>query len=124
MRNGQQDVLPCHCEQNLCLKLHYGAIFVELLTNIMDGTRYYALKAYHEKEGKYTTDIEELKRYSKDPFQMSDDADMVVVLKDNGFEASAILLSFMATVNQERYLVVSNQEGLTGASANGVSTAI
>ena len=90
----------------------------------MDGPRYYALKAYHEKEGKHTTDIEELKRYSKDPFQMSDNADMLVVLKDNGFEANAILNSLMATVNQERYLVVSNQERLAGASANGVSTAI
>lgn len=52
---------------------------------------------------------------------MSDDADMIVVLKDNGgFEASAILNSFIATVNQERYLVVSDQERLVGAS--GVST--
>lgn len=79
------------------------------------------MKAYHEKEGKYTTDIQELKQYSKDPFHMSDDADMIVVLKDNGgFEASAILNSFIATVNQERYLVVSDQERLVGAS--GVST--
>ena len=79
------------------------------------------MRAYHEKEGKYTTDIQALKQYSKDPFHMSDDADMIVVLKDNGgFEASALLNSFIATVNQERYLVASDQERLVGAS--GVST--
>lgn len=75
--------------------------------------RYYALKEYYKCEGKYTDDIKALKDYSRDPFPITDDADMEIVLIGNGFDASASHSSYRATVNQDRYLVVSMQGGLS-----------
>ncbi|KAL7516613.1 hypothetical protein ACHAWX_001611, partial [Stephanocyclus meneghinianus] len=74
---------------------------------------YYALKEYYKCEGKYTDDIEALKDYSRDPFLITDDADMEIVLIGNGFDACASHSSYRATVNQDRYLIVSMQGGLS-----------
>eukprot|EP00584_Thalassiosira_punctigera_P022757 CAMPEP_0172575578 /NCGR_PEP_ID=MMETSP1067-20121228/137283_1 /TAXON_ID=265564 ORGANISM="Thalassiosira punctigera, Strain Tpunct2005C2" /NCGR_SAMPLE_ID=MMETSP1067 /ASSEMBLY_ACC=CAM_ASM_000444 /LENGTH=381 /DNA_ID=CAMNT_0013368229 /DNA_START=40 /DNA_END=1185 /DNA_ORIENTATION=+ len=71
---------------------------------------YYAMKGYHEKEGMYTTDIEALKPFSKPPFPISEEAFMLINLKAEGYEAKATIASFTATVNEERYLVVSTQK--------------
>lgn len=65
---------------------------------------YYAQKTYHKEEGKYTTDIEDLKHYSTQPFPIYDNANMVISLTEEGYEASATIESHTATVNQERYL--------------------
>ena len=68
---------------------------------------YYAQKAYHKEEGKYTTDNEDLKYYSKQLFPICNEADVVISLTEEGYEASATIESHTATVNQERYLAVS-----------------
>lgn len=68
---------------------------------------YYAMKGYHEKEERYTHEIEALKPYSKEPFPICEDADMSVRLTSNGYEAEATVGSHTATVNEERYLVVA-----------------
>ena len=65
------------------------------------------MKAYHEKEGKYTNDVEALGAYSKGPFAICKDVTMSITLTDVGYEAKGALESFTASVNQKRYLVVS-----------------
>lgn len=77
---------------------------------------YYAQKRYKEKEGSYANDIESLKLYSASPFELCDDADVTIKLTANGYEASATLASYTATVNEERYLVVSS-DGCATAQA-------
>ncbi|KAL7538995.1 hypothetical protein ACHAXR_008938 [Thalassiosira sp. AJA248-18] len=67
---------------------------------------YYALKGYHEQEGKYTDDIEALKPFSKPPFPICEDAIMSITITDKGYEAKSCIDSYTATVNEERYLVV------------------
>lgn len=71
---------------------------------------YYAMKGFHEQEGKYTSDIEALKQYSKPPFVICDSADMTIDLTENGFDATATIGSYTASVNEERYLVVESKE--------------
>lgn len=71
---------------------------------------YYAEKRFKEKEGRYTTDIEALKAYSAEPFPISDEADISISLTSNGYEARATIDSYTATVNEERYLVVTTQK--------------
>ena len=71
---------------------------------------YYAMKTFHEKEGKYTNDVEALMPYSKEPFPICNDAIMTITLTDDGYEARATLDSHTASVNQERYLVVSAEK--------------
>ena len=70
---------------------------------------YYAMKSYHEKEGKYTADIQALKPYSKSLFPICEDADMTINLTTSGYEAKATISSYTSSVNEERYLVVSAQ---------------
>jgi hypothetical protein len=53
-----------------------------------------------------------LKDYSKGLFPISDDANNEIALIGDGFEASSTLSFCTATVNQERFLVVSNQGGI------------
>mmetsp|Transcript_23303 Transcript_23303/g.50476 ORF Transcript_23303/g.50476 Transcript_23303/m.50476 type:complete len:386 (+) Transcript_23303:56-1213(+) len=74
---------------------------------------YYAMKGYHEKEGKYTTDIEALKPYSKPPFPICEEAEIAINITTDGYEAKSTLASYTASVNEERYLVVSTQKCLT-----------
>jgi hypothetical protein len=69
---------------------------------------YYSLKGYHEKEGRYTDNIDALRSFSKPPFLICDDSKMTIVITDDGFEATAAIDSHTAIVNQERYLVVSS----------------
>jgi hypothetical protein len=71
---------------------------------------YYALKGYHEEKGEYTDDIDALKPYSKAPFPLCEDAIMSVKLTAKGYEANAAIASYTATVNEERYLLVSNEK--------------
>lgn len=71
---------------------------------------YYALKAYHEEKGEYTDDIDALKPYSKPPFLLCEDATMLINLTAKGYEAKAAIAFHTATVNEERYLLVSNQK--------------
>ena len=68
---------------------------------------YYAMKGYHEKEGKYTDNIEALRPYSVPPFELSDDANATIILTPKGYEAKATIGSYTACVNEERYLIVS-----------------
>lgn len=71
---------------------------------------YYAMKAFHEKEGKYTNDVEALMPYSNEPFPVCNDAILSITLTHDGYEAKATLDSYTASVNQERYLVVSAEK--------------
>lgn len=71
---------------------------------------YYAMKGFHEKEGRYTDDIKALQPYSKPPFQLSDNALMSINLTGGGYEAKAIIGFYTASVNEERYLVVSSRK--------------
>ena len=71
---------------------------------------YYALKGYHEKEGKYTDNIALLKQYAVEHFPILEEVQSSVFLADDGFIATATIGSRTATVNQERYLVVSTHD--------------
>lgn len=73
---------------------------------------YYAMKDYHEKEGKYTDDIEALKPYSKSPFPMFEEHTAIKLTAD-GYEAKVAIASYTASVNEERYLVVSINDRAT-----------
>ena len=80
---------------------------------------YYAMKGYHEKNGKYTIDIEALKAYSKPPFELCEQADVVISVtpSGDGYTAKAAIDdSYTATVNQERYLTISVREKFTTTS--------
>ncbi len=70
---------------------------------------YYAEKEYYNKEGKYTDQIEKLKPFFKQPFLLHSAADVRIVLteEEGGFIATTTIDSLTATINQERYLVVS-----------------
>ena len=74
---------------------------VQLVVHRWHCALYYAMKAYHEKEGKYTNDVEALGAYSKGPFAICKDATMSITLTDGGYEAKAALESFTASVNQD-----------------------
>mmetsp|Transcript_34419 Transcript_34419/g.60505 ORF Transcript_34419/g.60505 Transcript_34419/m.60505 type:complete len:218 (+) Transcript_34419:187-840(+) len=74
---------------------------------------YYAMKEYHAQEGKYTTDIKALEPFSKQPFPICEEALMSVNLTSEGYEAQATIASFTASVNEERYLIVSAEKGST-----------
>ena len=79
---------------------------------------YYAMKAYHTKLGVYTTNIEDLREYSTPPFVLLEGVHYNIRLDDNvgigikltstgGYEASVIMGLYTATVNDERYLIVT-----------------
>ena len=67
---------------------------------------YYAMKLYHETEGSYTTNVDDLKPYSNSIFPICDAAKMSIRLNNSGYEAIASIASYSASVNEERYLVV------------------
>ena len=67
---------------------------------------YYAMKKYHETEGKYTTNVEDLKPHANSHFPICDEAEMSISLTNSGYEARASIASYSASVNEERYLVV------------------
>jgi hypothetical protein len=69
---------------------------------------YYAEKEYFEKENHYTDNIEKLKTFFGPPFPLHNDADVSIVLTEEGYTAKASLGLLTATINQERYLVVSS----------------
>ena len=71
---------------------------------------YYAQKDYHAQESTYTDNLQDLMPFSKEPFPISEEANVSITLTDNGYEAKATLASYTATVNQERYLVVSTEK--------------
>lgn len=79
---------------------------------------YYAMKAYHAKVGFYTTNIDSLRDYSTPPFVLLEGVHYNTSLDDNvgigikltstgGYEASVTMGSYTATVNDERYLIVT-----------------
>lgn len=74
---------------------------------------YYAMKEYNEKVGKYTSNVEALKPFAKQPFPISKEASITISLTTGGYEATATIGPFSATVNQERYLVVSSKMAST-----------
>jgi hypothetical protein len=67
---------------------------------------YYAMKRFHETEGKYPTNVEDLKPHANSLFPICDEAEMSISLTNSGYEARASIASYAATVNEERYLVV------------------
>ncbi|KAL7511933.1 hypothetical protein ACHAXN_009586, partial [Cyclotella atomus] len=79
---------------------------------------YYALKAYYEAEGRFTKDVEALKQYSNNVYPIPGEADISIDLTDNGYNARATLSTYTATINQERYLVVSS---VLDANVSGVA---
>jgi hypothetical protein len=73
---------------------------------------YYAMKAYHANAGEFTTDMGALKKYTKPPFELFEDAhDVAINLTANGYEVSVTIASHTATVNEDRYLVVVTKSG-------------
>ena len=68
---------------------------------------YYAQKRCHEKEGKYTDVMECLKPFFKQPFPLHSAADVSVTLQEDGFIATAKIGELTATIDQDRYLIVS-----------------
>ncbi|KAL7530869.1 hypothetical protein ACHAWF_003542 [Thalassiosira exigua] len=68
---------------------------------------YYAMKGFHEKEGQYTIDVEALKPHSNPTFPLFEDATTSIKLTAKGWEAQATVGSHTASVNDERYLIVS-----------------
>ena len=71
---------------------------------------YYAQRACCEKEGRYTDSIEQLKPFFKDPFPLHSAADVNVTPTEGGYVAAVTIGSLTATINQERYLVVNNND--------------
>ena len=69
---------------------------------------YYAEKEYFEKEKRYTDNVEKLKTFFKPPFPLHNDAEVHIVLTEEGYTAKTSLGLLTATINQERYLVVSS----------------
>jgi hypothetical protein len=96
---------------------YIGGRFTTILT-IVCFVRYYALKAYYEAEGRFTKDVEALKQYSNNVYPIPGEADISIDLTDNGYNARATLSTYTATINQERYLVVSS---VLDANVSGVA---
>jgi hypothetical protein len=69
---------------------------------------YYAEKEYFEKEKHYTDTVERLKTFFNPPFPLHNDASIRIELTEKGYTAKASLGLLTATINQERYLVVSS----------------
>jgi len=75
---------------------------------------YYAQKGYSDKEGKYTDLIERLEPFFNEPFLLHSAAEVhVTLIGEEGFSATAKIGAFTATINQERYLVVSEDDVLS-----------
>ncbi|KAL7472416.1 hypothetical protein ACHAXS_012769 [Conticribra weissflogii] len=68
---------------------------------------YYAQKRFHEEKGLYTENIELLKLYAIDYFPICEDAKMLILLVNDGFEAKVSISLRTATVNHDRHLTVS-----------------
>jgi hypothetical protein len=114
-------VLPCHCEYALnCSRILAVDAHRQTDWILHCFVRYYALKAHYEKEGMYTNDTEALKQYSNDKYSISDEADISIILTDAGYDARVTLSLHTATINQERYLVVSSS--LLDTSIIGIAT--
>ncbi len=69
------------------------------------------MKAYHSNTAEYTSDVGALKQYSKPPFELFEEANIVINLTANGYEASVTIAPHTASVNEERYLVVLTKVG-------------
>lgn len=77
---------------------------------------YYAQKGYYDKEGKYTDVLERLEPFFKQPFLLHSAADVRVTLTEEGFSATAKIGALTATINQERYLVVNEDDDVSPSS--------